>query len=249
MSSTTADRALPLHGQAALITGASRGIGMECARVLHAAGARLALVGRNLDGMHEFVTTHGPRGAPIAAFRCDLADPGSTARALQAVRKQLGDAPDILVNNAGRFVLASIEKTDVEEFERTLRVNLTAQFAFVREFIGDMRARKRGHIVTIGSIADHRAFPENAAYAASKFGARGLHEVLREELRGTGVRATLVSPGPVDTPLWDDVKPEKRKGHTPRALMLRAAAVADAVRYVVTQPDDVNIDELRLSRS
>ena len=112
-----------------------------------------------------------------------------------------------------------------------------------------MRERARGHIVTIGSIADRVAFPENGAYAASKFGLRGLHEVLRAELRGSGVRATLVSPGPVDTALWDEIDPDNRPGFSPRASMLAADAVASAVVYAVTQPADVNVDELRLSRA
>jgi NADP-dependent 3-hydroxy acid dehydrogenase YdfG len=112
-----------------------------------------------------------------------------------------------------------------------------------------MRARKSGHIVSVGSIADRVGFPENAAYAASKFGLRGLHEVLRAELVGTGVRATLVSPGAVDTALWDEVDPDNRPGFSPRSAMLLPVAVADAVLFAVTQPSNVNIDELRLSRS
>jgi NADP-dependent 3-hydroxy acid dehydrogenase YdfG len=103
--------------------------------------------------------------------------------------------------------------------------------------------------VTIGSIADRVAFSGNAAYAASKFGLRGLHEVLRAELKGTGVRASLVSPGPVDTPLWDAIDSKDRDGHTPRAEMLPADALADAVHYVVSAPASVNVDELRLSRT
>jgi NADP-dependent 3-hydroxy acid dehydrogenase YdfG len=101
--------------------------------------------------------------------------------------------------------------------------------------------------VSIGSIADHVAFPENAAYAASKFGVRALHEVLRAELKGSGVRATLISPSAVDTPLWDPVNPDERPGFTARREMLRAEAVAAAVMFAVTQPADVNVDELRLS--
>jgi len=73
--------------------------------------------------------------------------------------------------------------------------------------------------------------------------------VLRAELRGSGVRATLVSPGPVDTPLWDPIDPDAREGFTPRAAMLPADAVADAILYAATRPVEVNIDELRLSRS
>jgi NADP-dependent 3-hydroxy acid dehydrogenase YdfG len=112
-----------------------------------------------------------------------------------------------------------------------------------------MRKRGSGDIVTIGSIADHAAFPANAAYASSKFGVRALHSVLREETRGTGVRASLVSPGPVDTPLWDPIDPDTRPGFTPRAKMLSASAVANAVVWIATLPPDCNVDELRLSHS
>ena len=89
--------------------------------------------------------------------------------------------------------------------------------------------------------------PHLAPYAASKFGVRGLHEVLREELRGSGVRATLVSPGPVDTALWDAVDPDNRPGFTPRARMLHPDDVAAAILYAVTAPGRVNVDELRLT--
>jgi NADP-dependent 3-hydroxy acid dehydrogenase YdfG len=112
-----------------------------------------------------------------------------------------------------------------------------------------MRARGRGSIVTLGSIADRSVFPENGAYAASKYGLRALHEAMRAELRGSGVRATLVSPGPVDTPLWDALDPDTRPGFTPRAAMLTADDVADAIWFAASRPASVNIDELRLSRS
>jgi NADP-dependent 3-hydroxy acid dehydrogenase YdfG len=246
MSSTTADSVASLRGRTAVVTGASRGIGLECARVLSGAGARVVLVARGKDTLDDATEELGALAESVV---CDMADPAAVQRAMAQIQFVLGGAPDILVNNAGQFFLARVEDTPVDEFALTVQVNLTAQFAFIQRFVPDMRKRHHGHIVTIGSIADHRAFPENAAYAASKFGARGLHEVLREELRGSGVRATLVSPGPVDTALWDEVNPDERPGFTPRAQMLPAAAVADAVRYVVTRPVDVNIDELRVSHA
>jgi short-subunit dehydrogenase len=240
----------PLRGRSAVITGASRGIGQECARALHTAGARLVLLGRDVGAMTDLGKNLGkPDGQPITTFAADLAEPDVVQRVLAKVRAHLGGVPDILVNNAGQFFVKPVEETSVEEFQRMLAVNLTSQFALIHEFLPGMRTRGSGHIVTIGSIADHRAFPENSAYSASKYGVRGLHEVLREELRNSGVRATLVSPAPVDTPIWDAVQPEKRKGHTPRAMMLDAAAVADAVLYAVTRPDTTNIDELRMSRA
>jgi NADP-dependent 3-hydroxy acid dehydrogenase YdfG len=104
-------------------------------------------------------------------------------------------------------------------------------------------------VVTIGSIADRITFPENVAYAASKFGARAVHEVIREESRGSGVRVSLVSPAQVDTAIWDAIDPDNRPGFTPRGQMLRPEAVADAVLFVLTRGEETNIDELRLSRS
>jgi NADP-dependent 3-hydroxy acid dehydrogenase YdfG len=112
-----------------------------------------------------------------------------------------------------------------------------------------MRARRRGDIVSIGSIADHATFPGNAAYAASKHGLRALHDILRLELSGTGVRVTLVSPGPVNTSLWDEIDPDSREGFTPRTRMLSPDAIAAAVLYAVTQPPEVDVELVRLSRS
>ena len=107
----------------------------------------------------------------------------------------------------------------------------------LRAFLPPMRAQGRGLVVTIGSVADHQALPGNAAYGAAKHGLRGLHGVLAQELRGSGVRATLLSPGPVDTALWDPVDPDGRPGFTRRAAMLRSEDVAEAVLFVATRPE------------
>jgi NADP-dependent 3-hydroxy acid dehydrogenase YdfG len=246
MSSTTADSARPLAGQSAVITGASRGIGLAITRVLHHSGARVILLARSRDALAKI---GDGLGAGAVIIEADLGDARSVAAASEEIRAACDGPPDIVVNNAALFLAARLEDTSIEEFERIVRVNLIAQFALVRAFVSEMKARSRGHVVTIGSTADRHIYPENAAYAASKFGARALHEVLREELRGSGVRATLVSPGPVDTTLWDEVNPDARPGFSPRAAMLDAAAVADAVRYAVTRAPNVNVDELRLSRS
>jgi ribitol 2-dehydrogenase len=245
MSSTRAgDTALA--GRTALVTGASRGIGLSCARALANAGARVALLARTEQALRAAAADIGPQAVPIVA---DVAQPEALTRAARSVETSLGDAPDIIVNNAGLFALAPLEATSPADFARIVSTNLVAPFAVVHAFLPTMRARRSGHVVTIGSIADRHPLPENAAYAASKFGLRALHEVLRVELRGSGVRASLVSPGPVDTPLWDPVDPDRRPGFTPRRSMLSADAVADAVLYVVTRPPDANVDELRLSRS
>jgi NADP-dependent 3-hydroxy acid dehydrogenase YdfG len=230
----------------AVVSGASRGIGLAVSRALAVAGFRVAMLARSADALTAEARSIGERALAIP---CDLTDDAALDAALARVNDIFAGAPDVLVNNAGFFSLATVETTSPRDFRAALDVNLVAPFRLARAFLPAMRQRRSGHIVSIGSIADRVAFPENGVYSASKFGMRGLHEVLRAELRGSGVRATLVSPAAVDTPLWDPVDPDGRAGFTPRRAMLRAEAVAAAVMFAVTQPAEVNVDELRLSRS
>lgn len=113
-----------------------------------------------------------------------------------------------------------------------------------------MKKRKSGHVVTIGSIADRMIFTGNAAYSAAKFGVRAIHEVLRAELQGTGVRTTLVSPAATDTEIWNTVNVTDPAGR-PRSKrpMLDPEDVVRAVMFALMQPERVTIDELRLSHS
>lgn len=230
----------------AVVTGASRGIGLAITRCLVKHGVRVVMLARNDDVLRGAAQPLGSSAVPLS---CDISDAGALGGTIERIRSTLGDAPDVLINSAGLFKLATADTTDPQDFATAIDVNLIAPFRLIRAFLPAMRARKRGHIVSIGSIADHVAFPENSGYAASKFGLRGLHEVLREESRDSGVRVTLISPGPVNTALWDDVNPDDRPGFTPRSAMLAPEAVAAAVLFAVTQPDDVNIDEMRLSRA
>jgi len=243
----------PLAGRTALVTGASRGIGRATALALAGAGARVALLARSADAIADLAADiealAGAAGGGAVAVPCDLTDAAAVTDAASLASAALGGAPDVLVNNAGAFIVAPIERLTPEEFRATLDTNLVAPFLLVRALVPAMRERGSGTIVTVGSIADRFTFPENGAYAASKYGLRAMHEVMRAELRGSGVRASLVSPGPVDTPLWDAIDPDARDGFTPRASMLSAEAVADAILYVATRPAAVNVDELRLSRS
>ncbi|HEU4629109.1 MAG TPA: SDR family oxidoreductase [Gemmatimonadaceae bacterium] len=233
-----------LAGARAVITGASSGIGRAAARRLAALGAEVALVARRTDVLAREAAALGPCAV---ALPCDLADERAVAALADALQARWPGGATVLVNSAGLFPLAPVAETPPELFRATLDTNLVGPFLLLRALLPSMLARRAGHVVTVGSVADRHVFPENGAYAASKFGARALHEVLRAELRGSGVRATLVSPGPVDTPLWDAVDPDSRPGFTPRAAMLPAEAVAEAIAYVLTQPSRVNVDELRLS--
>jgi NAD(P)-dependent dehydrogenase (short-subunit alcohol dehydrogenase family) len=224
----------PLAGRVALVTGASRGIGAATAEALRRAGACVVRVARAL-----------PPGQDFLDVPADLTDAAQVDALAARVRREVGP-PDVVVSNAGGFLLRPLEQTTVADFDAQLALNLRAAFAVARAFLPMLREAGRGSFVMVGSVADHVGFPENAAYAASKYGLRGLHETLLAEYRGTGVRLTLVSPGPTDTDVWTPFDPDRREGFPRRADMLRPADVADAVLFVATRPPHVLVDWLRL---
>jgi NADP-dependent 3-hydroxy acid dehydrogenase YdfG len=235
-----------LGGRTAVVTGASRGIGAGIAKGLAGEGVRIVMLARNEARLKE--AAKALKGSiPLA---CDVSDPRSVENAAAQIRKELGGAPDILVNNAGIFGVSTVDETTNDFFVETINTNLVGPFLFVRAFLGEMKQRKSGHIVTLGSIADRTIFTGNAAYSAAKFGLRAVHEVMRAELKGTGVRTSLISPAATDTEIWSTVTVTDPVGkpHSTRT-MLDPDDVAAAVMFALTQPETVNVDELRLSHS
>jgi NAD(P)-dependent dehydrogenase (short-subunit alcohol dehydrogenase family) len=228
-----------LAGRVALVTGASRGIGAATARALAGAGARVVRVSRSLPPTRDDRYRDHP---------CDLTDPAAVDALAARVLGAEG-VPAVVVNSAGVFLLQPLERTTPAEFEEQVAVNLRGAFLLARAFLPPMREAGAGSYISVGSVADHTAFPENAAYGASKYGLRGLHEALAAEYRGSGVRLTLVSPGATDTTIWDPFAPEQRPGFPARGAMLRAEDVADAILFAATRPDHVHVDWLRLQPS
>ena len=226
-----------LAGRLAVVTGASRGIGLAVAEALAGAGAIVVRLARSLPDAH--------RGG-FRDIRCDLARPPEIIQVASRILREWG-TPALVVQNAGLCVLAPFEDTSPDDLDRLLALNLRAPFVLAQRLLPAMRAAGEGIHITIGSSSDHHAFPENSAYTASKYGLRGLHEALAAEYRGTGVRFTLVSPAATDTPMWDPVDPDARPGFLRRAQMLRPEDVADAVLFAATRPAHATVEWLRLA--
>lgn len=238
------DRARPLAGRTALVTGASRGIGRRVAERLADAGASVWCLARSEPVLQALAAEIG--GEAVVA---DLADDVATWEALDRMVERLGGPPDIVVNSAGVFAIAFAHVETVTAFDAALAVNLRGAFLVNRALLPGMLERGSGLVVNVSSVAGRRALRGNAAYSASKFGLRGYHEVLLEELRGTGVRATLLEPAATDTPLWDPLDPDHDPRLPNRSQMLRADDVADAVLFVATRPDDVRVPLLQIERA
>jgi len=184
-----------------LVTGASRGIGLEVARAMVRAGAWVGMVARGHDALLRAAADVG--GHAIAG---DVGEPAGAHAVATYVSELLGDAPDVLVSCAGAFSLAPIAGTDPADFDRQLAVNLRGPFLLIRAFLPLMLRRRSGHLIHLGSVAGRIAFPENGAYSASKFGLRGLSEVLRYDLRRHRIGVSVVVPGGVATPLANTVE-------------------------------------------
>lgn len=232
-----------LRGRTALVTGGSKGIGRAVVGGLAEAGASVWALARDPSPVE--MVARGSGGGTIAV---DLTDDEALWEALDLLQEELGGAPDIVVACAGDFDLAQVAETSVKQFDRMIEVNLRGTFLVYRALLPELLKRGSGDVVTVGSVAARRAFPANGAYSASKFGQRGLHEVLAEELRGTGVRAALIEPAATDTPLWDPVDPDADPNLPDRQAMLRPEDVAEAVLFAVTRPAHVRVPLLTIER-
>jgi len=233
----------PLVGQVAVVTGGSRGIGRAVAETLAQAGAKVVVVARERGTTEQAAASLGAH-----PFSADVAQEEAVAGLAAAVQDRFGRV-DVVVHAAGLFQPAPLARTSVASFDQVLAVNLRGAFLLLHAFLPGLLARGAGHFVSIGSVAGRQGLPGNGAYAASKFGLRGLHAVLDAELRGTGVRATLVEPAATDTGLWDDIVPDAAPGLRSRADMLRPEAVAAAVLFALTGPPGTAIRNIIMDRN
>ncbi len=192
-----------LRGATAVLTGASRGIGVHIARALAAEGVNLSLAARSEAELEAVRTEVAALGVNAIAIRCDVANADDRAALIERTRAELGPI-DILVNNAGIETVAHFETADEDDMVRTIDVNLIAAMLLTRAVLPEMLDRKRGHVVNIASGAGKVGVPFGAAYSISKHGMVGLTHSLRCEYHGGDVGFSVVCPAFVsDTGMYD----------------------------------------------
>lgn len=228
-----------LRGQAALITGATRGIGLAIARALAAEGCDLILTGRTEKALNAASRELARKKIHVLAQPCDVRDPHSVDALFRAIRGEFRRL-DILINNAGiAHPSLPVDKIPYPMWKDVLATNLDGMFLVTQ---GALVVMKRGGtIVNNLSIAATRVFAGSAAYNASKHAAFGLTKTLREELRPRGIRVIALLPGATDTEIWNTLWPQ-----APRRRMMSPEAVADAVVHALLLPANATVETLEI---
>jgi NAD(P)-dependent dehydrogenase (short-subunit alcohol dehydrogenase family) len=227
-----------LQGKGVVVTGGGSGLGAALCRALAAAGANVVAADVREDAAARIAGEIAGHGGRCLATRLDVGDEAAVGMALEEAAAQLGTL-DVLINNAGTDVTLPVDELQVSDWQRVLATNLTGPFLLSRAALRYMKPRKAGHIVNIASTAAKRAWPNAAAYHASKWGLLGLSHALHAELRPHGIKVTSVIAGGMRTPFLLDRFP----GIDVEALQ-DPADVAEAVKAVLLLPPGTVIPEI-----
>lgn len=234
----------------AVVTGASSGIGAATAATLARAGHPVALGARRQERCEEVAVAIREAGGEAVALALDVTDVESVAAFAERATHELGDI-EVLVSNAGLVAPGVIHETETDRFAHEVDVNLLGAHRLVRAVLPGMVGRRRGDVVFVSSDVAVRARPNMSAYAAGKWGLEGMAHALQMELEGTGVRASIVRPGPTRSEMggdWDDKDATEvltqwaRFGLARHPHFLKPQAIADAILAVVSAPRGVHLN-------
>jgi NAD(P)-dependent dehydrogenase (short-subunit alcohol dehydrogenase family) len=232
----------PLAGKVALITGASQGIGRAIAEALARQGCNLIVTGRNQSRLDQAAKRLKLGGARVLTVACDVREPVQVEALMDELRRKFRRL-DILINNAGvSHSNLEISKLPLDLWRDVIETNLTGTFLVTQAALPLMKSG--GAIVNNLSIAAKRVFAGASAYNASKHGALGFTNTLREELRTKGIRVIALLPGATDTAIWNTFWPD-----APRKKMMSAETVARAVVNALALPANSTLEELTLMPS
>ena len=239
-----------LSGRLALVTGASAGIGLACARRFAADGAHLVLWARRGDRLErEAESLRRAHAVTVRTAVVDVRDRGAVEGAAAALVAQ-GLIPDILLNNAGLAAgLAKLQDGDPDDWDRMIDTNIKGLLYVARAILPHMVRLGRGHVVNLGSLAGHQTYPMGNVYGATKYAVRALTEGMHLDLVGTPIRVSSIDPGLVET----EFSIVRFAGDAARAKAvyggmrpLTADDVAQVIAFVVGLPEHVNVLDLVL---
>jgi hypothetical protein len=236
-----------LSTSTAIITGASSGIGAATARLLAADGASVTLAARREERLADLQAEIEASGGTAQVIATDVTDREQVGHLVDATVAAFGSV-EILVNNAGIMPLSLMKNLHEDEWEQMVDVNVKGVLYGVGAALPHMKEQGSGHIVNISSVAGRRLFPGGAVYCGTKHFVRALSEGMRAELGPHGIRVTSIEPGAVDTELTHTITDEELMAQLEAMFgdltIMESEDIAEAIRYVLTAPDHVDVEEL-----
>lgn len=229
-----------LSGKVAAVTGAASGIGLECARIMLAAGAQVALVDRAGDKLEAICADLGPGAFPVVV---DLTDPASVAGMLPAILQRAGGL-DIFHANAGAYIGGEAATGDPDAWDRMLNLNVNATFRSIQAVLPHMIAQKTGDVIVTSSVAGVVPVIWEPIYTASKHAVQAFVHTVRRQVAPHGVRVGAVLPGPVVTALLDDWPKAKMEEALANGSLMQPSEVAEAVLFMLTRKRTITIRDL-----
>lgn len=235
-----------IEGKVVVITGASSGLGEATARLLSAQGAIVVLGARRADRLQSLADDLNGSGGKALAVPTDVTDPDQVQRLVDTAVQTYGRI-DVIINNAGLMPHSPLERRKVDDWNRTIDVNIKGVLYGIAAAILYMKEQKSGHIINVSSVAGHKVGPGGAVYSATKHAVRVISEGLRQEVKPYNIRTTVISPGAVDTELpgsatEPDVAENLHQFYEEYAIP--ADSFARAVVFAMSQPEDVDINEI-----
>jgi NADP-dependent 3-hydroxy acid dehydrogenase YdfG len=235
-----------VEGKVVVITGASSGLGEAAARLLADEGATVVLGARREDRIRALADELTRRGDQALAVPTDVTRRDQVLRLVDSAVEAYGRI-DVLINNAGLMPLSPLDRLKVDEWDRMIDVNLKGVLYGIAAALPHMQRRKSGHIINVSSVAGHKVRAGNTVYAATKHAVLALSEGLRQEVKPYNIRTTVISPGVVlselpSTASEPDVSANLQKMYGD--LGISPDSFARAVVFVVSQPEDVDVNEV-----
>ena len=234
-----------IAGKVVVITGASSGLGEAAARHLSAQGATVVLGARRIDRIKSLVDEFTGSGGKALAMATDVTRFDQVKKLVDAA-VQTYRRIDVIINNAGLMPLSPLERLKIDDWDRMIDVNVKGVLYGIAAVLPHMKQQKSGHIINVSSVAGHKVRPGTAVYAATKHPVRVISEGLRQEVKPYNLRTTVISPGAVATELPSSVT-EPDVAENVRQVYehaIPADSFAHAVAFAMSQPDDVDINEI-----
>lgn len=235
-----------IKGKVIIITGASSGMGESAARHLANEGATVVLAARRNERIQALADGINSNDGKALAKQTDVTRREQLKALVDSTIKSFGRV-DVIINNAGVMLLSPLEQLKVDEWDQMIDVNIKGVLYGIAAVLPYMKKQKAGHIINVSSVAGHKIWPNSAVYGATKFAVRAISEGLRQEAKPYNIRTTIISPGSVDTELLNhisdrDIVESVHKRTDEYALP--PEAFARIVAFAISQPDEVDINEL-----